>query len=69
MNEQKQQFPAGWDEDRIKRVIAHHEESTDEQLAAEDDAAAEDGAGQTIISVPSSLLPAIRQLLATAKSA
>jgi hypothetical protein len=67
MNDQKQRFPAGWDEDRIKRVIAHYEETTDEELAAEDDAA--DGEGETVICVPSELLPAIRQLLAKAKSA
>ena len=57
------QFPAGWDADRVQRLIAHYDGMSDDELAAEDDAATEDHPGHTVITVPSELLPAIRQLL------
>ena len=38
-------------------------------MVAEDEAAAEDQGGQTVITVPDELLPAIRQLLARHKTA
>ena len=64
-----QKFPAGWDADRVKRLIGHYDQATEDKLTAEDEAAAEERAGQAIIAVPDELLPAIRQLLATHKSA
>jgi hypothetical protein len=62
-------YPAGWDAERVRRLIDHYEGMSDDELAAEDDAAAEDRPGQTVVTVPSELLPAIRQLLASHKSA
>jgi len=56
-------FPAGWDEDRVRRVLAHYEHQTDEEAVAEDEAAYEDS-GQSMVEVPNDLLPAVRQLLA-----
>ena len=64
-----QKFPPGWDADRVKRLIDHYDRATEEELTAEDEAGAEERAGQAIIAVPDELLPAIRQLLATHKSA
>jgi len=61
-------YPAGWDAARVQRLIDHYEGMSDDELAAEDDAAGE-CPGQTTITVPSELLPAIRQLLASHKSA
>ncbi len=63
MSEQK--FPPGWDAERTKRLIEQYDRQSEDELAAEDDAAAEEHDGQTVIVVPESLLPAIRQLLAT----
>ena len=60
-------FPAGWDAARVQRLIDHYEEMSDDELAAEDEAAAEDQTGQSVITVPDELLPAIRQLLASHK--
>jgi hypothetical protein len=60
----KQQFPPGWDEERVKRLIAHYESLSDEEQVAEDEAAVSEQEGQTVITVPATLLPAIRQLLA-----
>ena len=64
----EQTFPEGWDEKKVKAVLDHYESQSDEEAAAEDDAAQQES-GQTFISVPNELLPTIRQLLATHKSA
>ncbi len=40
----QQQFPKGWDEQRVKRLIAELEARTDEECIAADEAAATDGA-------------------------
>ena len=56
-------FPPGWDEDRVRRVMAHYEEQTEEEAVAEDEAALEDKA-QTLMKVPNDLVPTIRQLIA-----
>ena len=60
----KSPFPAGWDEERAKSVIAHYDAAADEELALEDDKAADEQSNQTIVSVPRDLLPAIRTLIA-----
>ena len=65
----EQNYPAGWDEARAKRLIAHYEGLSEDELVAEDEAAAEEQAGQTVISVPDDLLPTIRHLLASHKTA
>lgn len=62
-------YPTGWDAERVQRLLDHYENMSDDELAAEDDAAAEDRPGQTVVTVPSELLPAIRQLLASYKRA
>jgi hypothetical protein len=67
MSEQK--FPAGWDAARVERLITQHDQLTEDELAAEDEAAAGPKPGQAVVTVPEALLPAIRQLLATHKSA
>ena len=65
----KSQYPPGWDEDRVKRLITHYESLSEDEQVAEDEAALSDHDGQTVITVPDRLLPEIRQLLAKAKSA
>jgi len=32
-------FPKGWDEERVKRVLDHYENQTEDEAAAEDEAA------------------------------
>jgi hypothetical protein len=56
-------FPPGWDEARVRRVLALYEQQTEEEAVAEDEAAFEDST-QTFIEVPKELLPAIRELIA-----
>jgi hypothetical protein len=59
----KNAFPKGWDEDRVKKVLAHYQSQTEEDAAAEDEAAWKDRSA-TFIEVPTKLLPRIRELLA-----
>jgi len=67
MNEQR--FPKGWDEERVKRLIAELDARTDEEWIAADEAAADDDGDQAVITVPANLLPEIRRLLASHKTA
>jgi hypothetical protein len=56
-------FPRGWDEARVQRVLAHYEQQSEEEAVAEDEAAADD-TKQTLMEVPHELVPAIRELIA-----
>ncbi len=64
----EQKFPPGWDGDRVKQLADQYEQLSEDEQTAEDEQAVSEATGQTIISVPEELLPAIRQLLATQKS-
>lgn len=59
----KPEFPAGWDEDRVRRVLAHYESQGEEEAVAEDEAAYEDRS-QTLMEIPNDLVSAVRELLA-----
>ncbi len=59
-----QKFPAGWDEERVKNLIADLDARTDDEWVAADEAAATDAVAQTVVTVPTTLLPEIRRLLA-----
>ena len=56
-------FPPGWDEARVRRVLAHYEGQTEEEGVAEDEAAAEEKT-QTVMEIPNELVPAVRNLIA-----
>jgi len=60
-------FPPGWDEDRVRRVPEHYEQQSEEEAVAEDEAAFE-AAGQTVMDVPTELVPAVRELIAKRKT-
>ena len=64
-----QKFPEGWDEQRVKRLIKELDARTDEEWIAADEAAAAEGDDQAVITVPAALLPEIRRLLASHKTA
>jgi hypothetical protein len=64
----EQHYPPGWDQDRVRRLIAHYDSLTEEEQVAEDEAAVSEQEGQAVITVPVALIPAIRQLLAEADS-
>ena len=61
-------FPRGWDEERVRKVLAHYENQTEDEAVAEDEAAYE-AEGQTVMIVPSDLVPVIRQLIAKGRGA
>jgi hypothetical protein len=56
-------FPPGWDEERVRKVLAHYEEQTEAEAVAEDEAAFEEPT-QTVMGVPTALVPVIRELIA-----
>ena len=64
----RSKFPDGWDDARVKRVLEHYESQTEEQAVAEDEAASEQK-GQTLMGVPSDLVPAVRDLIAKRRRA
>lgn len=67
MSKKTTKFPPGWDEERVRRVLAHYESQTEEEAVAEDEAAFEDPT-QTMIEVPTELVSKIRRLIARHQS-
>ena len=61
-------FPPGWDEERVKKVLAHYESQTEEEAVAEDEAAFTE-VDQTVMEIPTELVPKVRELLAKHKVA
>jgi hypothetical protein len=59
----KSKFPPGWDEERVRLVLAHYEGQSEEEALAEDEAAFEN-TKQTTMEVPIELVPMVRELLA-----
>ncbi len=63
----RNKFPPGWDEDRVRRGLAHYEEQAEEEALAEDEAAFEDRT-HTVMEIPVDLVPEVWKLLAGHKS-
>jgi hypothetical protein len=64
----RQKFPPGWNEQRVKELIAHYENQTEDEEFADIEAAraAED---MTLMAIPTELVPEVRALLARKQSA
>lgn len=62
MADVENRFPPGWDEKKVKGVLAHYENQTEEEAVEEDDAAFD--SEETVMEIPKKLLPAVRRLLA-----
>lgn len=60
MSESK--FPTDWDEDKVRRVLAHYEQQTEEDALAEDEAGIQPS--DTVMNVPHELVPKVRELIA-----
>ena len=56
-------FPKGWDEKRVSELLAHYEPKPKDEIVAEDEATLL-GPEQTIMEVPSKLVPTVRELIA-----
>jgi len=63
-----QNFPPGWDEARVRDVLAHYENQTEDEQFAEVEATLE-MEGITLMAVPTELVPEVRAILARSKSA
>ncbi len=57
----KNQFPPGWDEARVRDVLEHYENQSEDEAVAEDEAAF---ANLTMMAIPPSLVPEVRHLIA-----
>ena len=57
------EFPPGWDEKRVRAILAYYEGQSEAQAVAEDEAAYEQE-GQSMVEVPSELVPKVRSLIA-----
>jgi len=59
----KQVFPPGWDAEKVRALAEYYDNQSDEEAIAEAEAALETE-GQTLVMVPSELMPTIRALIA-----
>jgi len=66
MSEQK--FPPGWDEARVRQVMSHYENQTEDEQFAEIEAAHE-ADETTMIAVPTELADEVRALIASRRTA
>lgn len=62
MKKKLNQFPPGWNEARVQRVLAHYETQSDVEAVAEDEAYR--STTTTVMRIPVTLVPAVRALLA-----
>jgi hypothetical protein len=58
----KSKLPEGWDESRVRRVLAHYEEQSEDDAMAEDDAAVQ--TSETVMAIPHELVSTVRELIA-----
>ena len=64
----KPRFPDGWDEGRVAELIAHYEGQSDEEAVAEDEAVMSEPS-RTVMEIPTDLVPAVRDLIASRSGA
>ncbi len=60
--EKKQAYPAGWGEERIRKLAEHYDHQTEDDQVAEHEAAFQ-AEGQTVMVVPTELVPEIVKLI------
>lgn len=56
-------LPTTWNDEKVRRVLAHYEKQTEDEAVAEDEAAFENQ-DQTLTEIPDELVPAVRELIA-----
>lgn len=54
----KQKYPAGWDEGRVRKLAEHYDTQTENEQVAEHEAAMQ-AENQTVMVVPTELVPEI----------
>ena len=58
----KQKYPPGWDEKRVRKLAEHYDNQSEDEQVAEHEAALH-AEGQTIMAVPTELVPEIVKLI------
>jgi hypothetical protein len=58
----KATFPEGWNEEKVRRVLAYYGQQSEEDALIEDEAGVE--SSERVISVPRDLVPKVRELIA-----
>jgi hypothetical protein len=59
-------FPPGWDEERVQRVLKHYESQSEAEAVAEDETAF-DSPVETVMTIPTELVPEVREIIARRK--
>jgi hypothetical protein len=62
MSKRQQKLPPGWDDARIREVIAHYEDQTEDEQFAEIESA-QDAQNVTMVAVPTELVPEVTALI------
>jgi hypothetical protein len=55
-------FPDGWNEDRVRKVLAHYEDQPQDEALAEDESGV--ASSETVMNVPHDLVSQVRELIA-----
>jgi len=55
-------LPKGWNDAKVRRVLAHYDKQTEQNTVLEDEAGV--AASETVMSVPRALVPKVRELIA-----
>ena len=56
------EFPPGWDEEQVQSIISHYDQQTEDEAVAEDEAAFQDPSN-TLMAIPTELVPAVIELI------
>jgi hypothetical protein len=64
----KQAYPADWDEARVRNLANHYDKQTEDEQVAEHEAAFR-AEGQTVMVVPTELVPEIVKLISKKRPA
>lgn len=59
----KGNYPPGWSEERVRKVLEHYEQQSDEEAVAEDEESFE-STTRTAMEVPVDLVAKIREMIA-----
>lgn len=59
----KQSFPPGWDPERVRAVLNHYDQQSEDESVAEDEERFR-ASGMTAMDIPTELVPEVRALLA-----
>jgi hypothetical protein len=59
-------FPTGWNEEKVRRVLAYYQEQPEDEALVEDEAGIE--SSETVMNIPYDLVPKVRELIAKRQS-